>query len=65
MVALDTESAMLSGTSEVNAPPIAIKELGFTPKPTSTILINIQRKSHQTRLASWSQKVVISKAQTT
>jgi hypothetical protein len=37
VVALDTESAMLSGTSEVNAPPIAIKELGFSPNPTSPI----------------------------
>ena len=65
MVALGTESTTLSGTSEANVPPIVIKELGFSPRPTSTILINIQRKSHQTRLASWSQKVVISKAQTT
>jgi hypothetical protein len=46
MVALDTESTILSGTSEVNAPPIAIKELGFSPKPTSTILVTIQGKSH-------------------
>jgi hypothetical protein len=37
VVALDTESAMLSGTSEVDAPPIAIKELGFSPNPTSPI----------------------------
>jgi hypothetical protein len=49
MVALDSESTILSGTSEVNAPPIAIKELGLSPKPTSTILINIQGKSHQMR----------------